>query len=117
LIATLVDFVIQVNLFPLGRNRCRAMAGTTEKRSQLLDMESPCSSMVAIGPSSPLCKFPGLRADAEPVGMRRDDRRWKLLRKADFPDHGWPIVIFAIVLFGWLAYKTVYELDIVPQRN
>jgi hypothetical protein len=115
LIAKLIDFVVQFNFFTLGRNRRRAMDGTTKKTPQALENNQHgifCSSRTAIGPSNPFCKFLGLRADAEPFEMRRDDRHGRLLRTADFPDYDWSTIIFALVLFGLLPYKIMYELDI-----
>jgi hypothetical protein len=92
------------------------MDETAEKTPQVLESTQygiSCSSRTAIGLSNPLCKFLGLRADAEPFEMRRDDRHGRLLWTADFPDDDWPTIIFALMLFGLLAYKTMYELDIV----
>jgi hypothetical protein len=86
------------------------MDGTTEKTPQALESTRhgiSCSSMTAIGPSSPLCKFLGLRTDAD----------GRLFRTTDFPDYDCPTVVFALVLFSLLAYKTVYELDIALEGN
>jgi hypothetical protein len=73
--------------------------------------------MRAIGPSNPLCKFPALDSDEYLLRCAEINNTGKLLRKANFPYYGWLTVIFALVLFGSLAYGIVYELDIVPEWN